>query len=230
MPPPPPSSPSAPSPNRSPAAVPSSPSIAAGATAPKATLEAHQPDFNDSAFERVIVPHSNIPLPWHSFDDKDYEFVSVYRRPLKIPALTPGQRVFVDFEAAMLASTVYLNGKELGQYKGGYTPFIFELTSALAPAGPNLLSVQLDSTERADIPPFGYEVDYLTFGGIYREVNLRVVPAIFIENIHAQTKDVLTSPSVEVACYLDRSPTAKTGALSFEVELARQRQSHRQGY
>ena len=42
-----------------------------------------------------------------------------------------------------------------------------------------MLAVDVDSTERPDIPPFGYEIDYLTFGGIYREVSLRIVPATF---------------------------------------------------
>jgi beta-galactosidase/beta-glucuronidase len=50
----------------------------------------------------------------------------------------------------------------------------------------------VDSTERNDIPPFGYEIDYLTFGGIYREVNLRIVPALYIENMVARAVDPLT--------------------------------------
>lgn len=41
---------------------------------------AHSHDFGDSAFERVVVPHTNIRLPWHGFDDKSYEFVFIYRR------------------------------------------------------------------------------------------------------------------------------------------------------
>ena len=92
----------------------------------------------------------------------------------------------------MTASTVWINGERLGEYKGGYTPFSFELTPHLDFDGENLLAVDVDSTERPDIPPFGYEIDYLTFGGIYREVSLRVVPATFIENIFVRPKDVLT--------------------------------------
>jgi beta-galactosidase len=41
---------------------------------------AHAREFDDSGFERVVIPHTNVKLPWHSFDDKDYEFVSLYRR------------------------------------------------------------------------------------------------------------------------------------------------------
>ncbi len=96
-----------------------------------------------------------------------------------MPAEAKGKRVFVDFEGVMTASTVWINGQKLGEYKGGYTPFSFELTPNLNWDGDNLLAVDVDSTERADIPPFGYEVDYLTFGGIYREVALRVVPSTY---------------------------------------------------
>ena len=102
---------------------------------------------------------------------------------------------FVDFEGVMMASTVWINGVRLGEYKGGYTPFSFELTEHVDFGGENLLAVDVDSTERPDIPPFGYEIDYLTFGGIYREVALRIVPATFIENIFAKPKDVLSTES-----------------------------------
>src|SRR5579862_3706364 len=158
---------------------------------------AHLASFNDASFESVVIPHTNVRLPWHSFDDKDYEFVSTYRRRFRYPAAAKGKRVFVDFEGAMTASTVWINGVALGEYKGGFTPFSFELTKHLRPDAENVLVVQLDSTERADIPPFGYEIDYLTFGGIYREVALRVVPSVYIDNIFAQAKDVLSgNPSL----------------------------------
>ncbi len=187
---------------------------------PAVVAGAHQPGFDDSSFVEVVVPHSNVPLPWHGFDDKTYEFISTYRRRLNVPASAAGKRVFVDFEGVMTASTVYLNGTKLGEYRGGYTPFSFELTDHLAASGDNVLSLEVDSTERKDIPPFGYEVDYLTFGGIYREVALRVVPQVFLENIHAQPKDVLgANPTVEVACYLDRSRAAQAGPLAVAVEL-----------
>lgn len=186
----------------------------------QSTPEAVAIEFDDSSFDRVVIPHTNVTLPWHSFPDKAYEFVSIYRRPINVPAAAQGKRVFVDFEGVMTASTVYLNGKRLGEYKGGYTPFSFELTGLLDPSGKNVLAVQVDSTERADIPPFGYEVDYLTFGGIYREVALRVVPQTYIENIYAMPKDVLSAnPTVDVTCFFDRAPGTTPGKLSVKAEL-----------
>src|ERR1039457_3435545 len=153
---------------------------------PKKIQGAHLPEFDDSHFERITIPHTNVSLPWHSFDDKEYEFVSTYRRRFRVPNAAAGHRTFVDFEGAMTASKVWINGTELGEYKGGYTPFSFDITPHLRPGRENVLVVELDSTERPDIPPFGYEIDYMTFGGIYREVSLRVVPATFIENIFVQ--------------------------------------------
>src|SRR3982074_2902710 len=100
--------------------------------------------FNDSAFQRVVVPHTNVLLPWHSFDDKTYEFISTYRRRFKTPPATQGKRVFLDFEGVMTASTVWINGVALGEYKGGYTPFSFELTSHLDFDGENVLAVDVD--------------------------------------------------------------------------------------
>lgn len=186
------------------------------------TDAAHAADFDDSSFERVVVPHTNIRLPWHSFPDSAYEFVSVYRRPLTIPAAANGKRVFLDFEGVMTATTVWLNGQKIGNYKGGYTPFSFELTGKYDPAGKNVLAVDVDSTERADMPPFGYEIDYLTFGGIYREVSLRIVPQTFLENIHARTTDVLSNPGLEIDCFLETSRGhGRSGAMELRAELFR---------
>jgi len=188
----------------------------------QATPEAaHAKDFDDSSFDQVVIPHTNIMLPWHSFDEKSYEFISLYRRRFKLPAEAKGKRVFVDFEGVMTASTVWINGKNLGEYKGGYTPFSFELTPHLDFDGDNLLAVDVDSTERADIPPFGYQIDYLTFGGIYREVALRVVPQDFIENIFVEPTGVLTdTPAVNVHCYVVHQKGHDAGEeLSLAVEL-----------
>jgi beta-galactosidase len=178
---------------------------------------AHLTTFNDAAFESVIIPHTNVSLPWHSFDDKKYEFISTYRRRFRTPAAAKGKRVFVDFEGVMTASTVWINGVPLGEYKGGFTPFSFELTDHLHQDAENVLVVQVDSTERPDIPPFGYEIDYMTFGGIYREVALRIVSPTYIDNIFARPKDVLTAnPSVDVDVFLVGHPSSR---LALEVEL-----------
>src|SRR5260370_35388287 len=73
---------------------------------PRKVERAETVEFDDSAFERVVIPHANVLLPWHSFDDKPYEFVSTYRRRFKTPRGLEAKRVFVDFDGAMTASTI----------------------------------------------------------------------------------------------------------------------------
>ena len=164
----------------------------------RSTPDATGVKFDDKSFQRVNLPHTNKMLPINGFDEKEYMFVSVYRKHFKLPNELRNQKVFVDFGGVMTAAKVYINGQALGEYRGGYTPFSFELTKNINWNTDNVLAVEVDSTERADIPPFGGMIDYLTFGGIYRDVNLRVVGDVFgggafIENIFAKPIDVLSN-------------------------------------
>lgn len=180
---------------------------------------ATSPAFDDRRFERVTIPHTNRVLPWHGFDNKSFQFVSIYRRRFRLPAALRGQRVFVDFGGVMTAAVVHFNGQRLGEYRGGYTPFSFELTPHVNWRGDNVLAVEVDSTERADIPPFGGEIDYLTFGGIYRDVALRVVAGTFIENVFAKPMAVLHDDRrVDVRCFLN-GRSASPAPLKLTIEL-----------
>ena len=183
----------------------------------KMAAGAHEPAFTDAHFRRVTLPHTNVDLPWHSFDDKAYEFVSIYRRHFPAPANWAGKRVFADFAGVMTAAKVSINGHVFDEYRGGYTPFSHELTSHLKPGAPNLLAVEVDSTERADIPPFGGSIDYLTFGGIYRDVELRVVPETYIANVFARpVRPMADDRALVVRTYLD-GPVAKGTKLTAEL-------------
>ncbi len=176
------------------------------------------PGFDDSGWEAIVIPHTNKRLPWHSFDDKSYEFVSAYRRKFTLPTAMKRRHVFVDFAGVMTASTVYINGHRLGEYRGGYTPFAFELIDYIQWGRENVLAVAVDSTERADIPPFGDQIDYLTFGGIYRDVALRLVPANYIANVFVKPMDVLTDhPNVEVQSIVGGPRTIMPFTLEAEV-------------
>jgi len=179
-----------------------------------------RPEFDDRKFRKVTIPHANVVFPWHSFEEKDFQFVSIYRRHFGMPRELQGRRIFVDFAGVMTAATVTVNGHDLGEYKGGYTPFSLELTKHLNWTGDNVLAVQVDSTERPDIPPFGKNIDYLTFGGIYREVGLRAVPDIYFENIFAKPADVLSeNRRLDVQCFLGKSEVASPKSFNLRVEL-----------
>ena len=85
---------------------------------------------------------------------------------------------------------VFINGTPAGEHKGGYTAFSVEITDLVRFDGENEVTVAVDSTERPDTPPFGGSIDYLTYGGIYREVSLRVVPPVHLKHVFLSTPDV----------------------------------------
>ncbi|MEQ1642744.1 MAG: sugar-binding domain-containing protein, partial [Pyrinomonadaceae bacterium] len=186
----------------------------------KSSLAAMQPAFNDKAWTKVTIPHTNKMLPVNGFDEAEYTFVSAYRRHFRLPAELKGHRIFVDFGGVMTAAKVFINGKSLGEYKGGYTPFSFELTNNISWTGDNVLAVEVDSTERKDIPPFGNLVDYLTFGGIYRDVNLRAVNDTYIGNVFAKPIDVLKpNRRLSVKLSLEGSLFAERRENAFEAHV-----------
>jgi beta-galactosidase len=165
-------------------------------------LSYHAPD---SDFSPVTLPHSNAIVPHHNFDVSAYAFVSTYRKRFTLPEAANGRRVFLDFDGVMISAQVWINGHYLGEHDGGYTPFSHDITEHLQD-DENVLQVRVDSTERPDIPPFGFIVDYLTFGGIYRDVSLRYVEPIYIKDVFVRTLDVLSdAPSVEVDVWVANS-------------------------
>lgn len=158
--------------------------------------------YEDSLFEEVNLPHTNIEVPYNNFDEGMYQFESCYRKEIWIDKLEQGEQVYVKFNGVMAYAKVYLNGIYVGEHKGGYTPFKIDLTVAANQGENNLLTVYVDSSERNDIPPFGFVVDYLTYGGIYREVSLEYCNNVRFDAVCVKTKDVLTKrPFLDIDLY-----------------------------
>lgn len=179
----------------------------------------HSTNHTNEGFESIVIPHTNLELPYNYFDEKSYQFISTYAKTFDFDPAWSGKNVYLDFGAVMLYAEVYLNGTFITSHKGGYTPFSADLTAALV-AGTNTVVVKVDSTERDDIPPFGFMVDYLTYGGVYRDINLRVVDPIHISNIKVEASDVL-DPSVRkltVGVFLANT-AASTAPLNLRLTL-----------
>ncbi|MBQ2086172.1 MAG: glycoside hydrolase family 2 protein [Oscillospiraceae bacterium] len=141
----------------------------------------------------VRIPHTVTELPLHYADSRDYEMVSGYRRKITVPQEAAGKRLFAVFEAAAHIATVYVDRREIMTHLGGYTSFEVELTDHGVPGEEIELAVKLDSTENPAIPPFGFVIDYLTYGGIYRPVWLDVRESVYISDIYVTTPDLQTA-------------------------------------
>ncbi len=175
-----------------------------------------KPGFDDTGFAEVNIPHTNKELAYNYFDEKIYQFVSCYRKSFRLPkeAFEGKKHIFITFEGAANYAKVYLNGEYIGEHKGGYTPFSLEITGKVNKSN-NCLTVMLDSTERPEIPPFGKVVDYLVYGGIYREVHIDIHDEKYIEDVFVKTPDPLYSVKTIEA---DVTFSEKvTGKCSFQL-------------
>ena len=139
------------------------------------------------SFPLVDIPHNVQPMPLHYADSESYQMLCGYRKALEIPLEYRQKRLFLQFDGAAHIATVYVNGKELATHCTGYTGFRVEITQAVRFGETNLISVRLDTSENPATPPFGGVVDYLTFGGIYREVWLDVRSESYISDIFVTT-------------------------------------------
>ena len=136
----------------------------------------------NAAFEEIRLPHTVRVLPYNCFDERSYQTRGIYRKRLYLPSEWAGRRLRLRFEGVMAEAAVFLNGSRVGGHRGGYTPFEVDITGQARIGGENLLTVEVDSRELPGIPPFGGQLDYLTYGGIYREVFLLATDPVFIEN------------------------------------------------
>ena len=126
--------------------------------------------------QTVRLPHTCRELPLHYAAPSDYEMVCGYRKRFRVPPVQAAPRLFLRFDGAAHQASVFVNGKPAGTHAGGYTGFELEITGLVDRDGENLLTVRLDTREDPSIPPFGFVIDYLTYGGLYREVWLEVSP------------------------------------------------------
>ncbi|CAN7390538.1 hypothetical protein LJR153_002435 [Paenibacillus sp. LjRoot153] len=147
-------------------------------------------NYKDDHFQEVHLPHTNKLVPHHYFSETDYQFVSWYRRHFEVPADWSGSSLLVEFDGVMSVAEVYVNGVFVGEHQGGYTSFSIEISEWVVVGESNVIAVRVDSTRRPDIPPEGRLVDYMLFGGIYRNVRLIVTSAVYIEWAKYEWRDV----------------------------------------
>ncbi len=136
------------------------------------------------SFESVRLPHTCKTTPYNYFDESVYQMVSGYRKKLRLGKAAQGKRVFLVIEAAAHCATVFVDGKQCRrEHKCGYTAFEAELTDLLSTERESVVAIKVDSRETRNTPPFGKVVDYMTYGGLYREVRLEIREQGFISDV-----------------------------------------------
>ena len=136
----------------------------------------------------VDIPHTFAVTPFNYFDESVYQGIGCYRTTFRIPEEWENKRIFINVGAAAHKAEIYANGTKICTHLGGYTAFSAELTGHVTPGEPALIAITVDSNETLDVPPFGHVVDYMTYGGIYREVSLYVCEKTYIDDLFVIAK------------------------------------------
>lgn len=146
----------------------------------------------------------NLPHTWNAVDGQDggndyWRGTAVYTKEFVRPK---GERIFLEVKGAAMTAEVTLNGKKLRRHEGGYSTFRAELTQDLADH--NVLEIAVDNSENDYVYP--QKADFTFYGGLYRDVNLIVVPEEHFDLVKDGT------PGIKV------TPTVKDGRAEVKVE------------
>ena len=153
----------------------------------------------------VNIPHTVKETPISYFDESVYQMISCYQKTIFAPPQWAEQVVSLTFEGVAHAADVYVNGNLAVHHDCGYTGFSAEISEFLKFGEDNLITVRVDSNENLNQPPFGFVIDYMTYGGIYRDVYFEVK-----EKTHFV--DVFLQPSL-----LERISTSKRTPKQIKI-------------
>jgi beta-galactosidase len=144
-------------------------------------------DFDDTNWEPVNLPHT-----WNNLDGQNgpttnpayFRGVGWYRKIYNAPSALNGKQIYLQFDASAYITDVWINGTKIGQHRGGYAAFRFDITSVLNIGGSNVFAIKVDNSEgvtsgnqmpttpadMSNVAPLSG--DFTMFGGIYRVLHI----------------------------------------------------------
>lgn len=141
----------------------------------------------------------NLPHTWNAVDGQDggndyYRGTCLYTRTLDKPVMEAGTKVFLEVCGAAMSARVSLNGEQLASHQGGYSAFRVELTEHLRDS--NELAISVDNSDNDIIYP--QKADFTFYGGLYRDVNLILVPAVHFDLSYCGAPGIKVTPVVDL--------------------------------
>ena len=154
---------------------------------------AEQEIFDDQSWDVISIPHT-----WNDRDGQDggndyYRGPGFYRRHFFVDASEAGRQMFIHFNGVNTVADVWVNGVYLGQHRGGFGMFRFEMTSVVRVGGDNVLAVRVSNAPFPDIAPL--TADFTFFGGIYRGVHVLTVEPVHIAMSNYASPGIFLTPS-----------------------------------
>lgn len=144
--------------------------------------------------EAVTLPHT-----WNAFDGQDggndyHRGTCYYIKKLHIPKLNPGEQAYLEFQGAAMTAHIYVNGQLLARHEGGYSTFRINITGVLSEE--NTIVAALNNEDSNTCYP--QKADFTFYGGLYRMVNLIVVPEAHFELDYCGTPGIKVTPQVDL--------------------------------
>ncbi len=194
---------------------------------------AEQPEFDDSKWMRVDLPHdySIMNLPGPEGPDQVGPFskrspgngnstghviggTGWYRKNFTLGKTDGGETVILNFDGVYMESEVWVNGKRAGDHKNGYTPFWFDITSLLNPTGkPNIVAVRVNNT--------GRNSRWYSGSGIYRDVYLTVTKPVHVSEwgVYITTPAVRQNSAIVDIAVTARNDGEKQTSAKISISL-----------
>lgn len=153
------------------------------------------------ALTAASVPGETVALPhtWNALDGQDggndyHRGTCYYIKKLHKPELNPGEQAYLEFQGAAMTADIYVNGQPLAHHEGGYSTFRVNITDVLSEE--NTIVAALNNEDNNTCYP--QKADFTFYGGLYRMVNLIIVPEAHFELDCCGTPGIKVTPQVDL--------------------------------
>jgi beta-galactosidase len=127
----------------------------------------HFSDYDDSSWEDVCLPHTAHLEPLVVNDQ--WQGTCWYRKSFTVSEIDEDKEIFLELEAAMSHSKIWLNGVLMTVHQGGYLPVVVDVTKYVKKGVQNTLAIRLNNTDNPITGPKPLKkLDFNMYGGLYR--------------------------------------------------------------
>jgi len=171
---------------------------------------AQEVGYPDASWTRVSLPHTWNRVGYYKPDPSAHrnradnvnktQGVGWYRLSFDAPSFS-GKKAWLEFDAASRTAEIWLNGQRIGEHRGGFSRFRFDVTGTLRPGKLNLLAVRVDNSQPSEGSPTSdvlpYTGDFFVHGGLYRPARLILTDPVHIDmmdlggpGVYARTRSI----------------------------------------
>lgn len=172
-------------------------------------------ELDNQMYKNVDIPHTWNGIDGQNGGDNYHRGLCWYLKEVNLKK-KDDKKYFIEFEAVNSVANVYLNGVHLGEHRGGYSTFRFEITDLLTD-GKNTIAVGADNSEFDDVYP--QMADFTFYGGIYRDVNIIETEKVHFELMDYASSGVYVSQRNVTKEYAEIEVTALLNSSGAQEEL-----------